>query len=432
MSQCDCHVEIGRLQTKLNMERLKCKIYKQLIENQLRVEIEDGVDELINEIASKYAVSTRVKKAKRDESDDTSQGKKIPSCEKLSKVCNMTSQKILPFQDEVRIVFGEEVLERKVVEDNIAKLFDALRDAKTYNHLLMEIRNLRSSLQRFLSPNIYVELLHQHLDKVRHIFLQKNVPEKKIFSSIYPQLFTALEYRLLCLQGFHKQTMDVEDLLKFKLCNKLNMTRDCLETFESTKIANYVLNYCLALSSLEEIFQQVFVNAYGFNNIIFLRTQKHDDFLFYTLCKIDSDKRYWAMDCRLENLTVDLSECIKEYCICLFRTLYKASFDTNDYIPGFQLKSSLGEFECEQLIQNIVTATDFSKFNSVLRHVVETYCSQDANPGLDTFDLKTDDKTQMENFKKYKLSEQDIHDTLNRIFDDLDKDNLSILSKRFV
>ena len=136
------------------------------------------------------------------------------------------------------------------------------------------------------------------------------------------------------------------------------------------------------------------------------------------------------MDCRLENLTIDLAEYIIEYCINLFRTCYKAAMDTNMYIPEYQTRCCITEYECEELFQNIIIASDFFKLNSVLRNEVKTCCSftSDAN---DKFDLKNEDKEQIENFKKYKLNDETIQEILNRMFDSLDEDHLRILSLKF-
>ena len=417
------------------MERLKCKIYKQLIENQLKVQIEDGVDELIEEISGQiFHAKKSTKRPRRD-----IQPENILPMEETKNTLHKLGDN-LPFAEETRKVFW--VFDRKASDEQLEKAFQALKDSKSYNQTLVQIQNLRSNYQSILSPAKYADLLQEHLQKIKEIFLQKNFPEKKISSSIYPQFFTALDYRLLLLGGFHKLTLDPEDIIRFKFCQKLSCHKNSLhlQPFNKTSIINNFLNYSIALCSLNELVQNIFLNPNaslpsgslpsGSSSIIYVTFNETDDYAFYTLSKVENENRFWSMDCRLENLTLDLGECILEYCIHLFRTLYKACLDTNDYIPNYQSKSCVLEYECEQLFQNIIIASDFSKLNLLLRKEVMASRSHSATP-FDKFDLKTEDREQEENFKKYKLSDEVTKSVLKRMFDDIEESDLALLSTLF-
>jgi hypothetical protein len=414
---CECYKEIGRLQIKLNMEKLKCKIYKQILEKQLNVQLEDGVEDMINEIVSRFSVVVKQPKASSIE----------PEKQVIVKKKEVTLEN--PFEEEIRAIFGE--FDKDKLENFICEAFESLKESRNYNHILTDIRNNRNYFQSTLSPNAYIELLQEHLTKIKDIFSKKNFTDKKISTTIYPRFFSSLEYRLLLLDGYFKQTLEVDDISKFKLCQKINVKHSqTFQPFSKTDLLQYMLNYTLSFASLSELVRNFIINPYNCPNIIYLKTPNDDGYAFYTLLKTEKNKRHWKMDCRLENLTIDLSECVVQYCINLFRTFYKAAMDTNTYIPDYQMKCCITEYECEELFQNIIIATDFFKLNSVLKNEVKNYCSFTAE-AIDKFDLKSEDKEQVENFKKYKLTDEIIHETLHKMFDSLDDEHIRILSMKF-
>lgn len=415
---CECYKEIGRLQIKLNMEKLKCKIYKQILEKQLNVQLEDGVEDMINEIVSRFSV-------KRIEPFHT-----VPKKEQICSEPKIVFQKdVCENVSEVKATFGD--FERDKIQTSIAEGFEALKESRNYNHILSDIRTNRSYFQAMLSPQLYTDMLGEHLAKIKEIFSKKSFSEKKIISTVFPKFFSPLEYRLLLLEGYHKQALEVDDISKFKLCQKLNINhKQTFQPFDQSELVQYLLNYTLSFCTISELVRNFINNPYLKPNIIYLKTPNDDGFAFYTLVKVEKNKRYWKMDCRLENLTLDLAECIREYCISLFRTFYKSAMDTNVYVNDYQSRCCITEYECEQLLQNIIIATDFFKLNSVLKSEVVTYCSYTADSG-DKFDLKNEDKEQVENFKNHALTEDTIHCVLNRLFDSLDGDSLKMLTFKF-
>jgi hypothetical protein len=84
-----------------------------------------------------------------------------------------------------------------------------------------------------------------------------------------------------------------------------------------------------------------------------------DDLLMFDpdkdkLEKIKEDKRCWKMECRLEDFSTDFADNVLPYCISLFRKIYKDVFEDNIYRPDYMTKSQILEFDCEQLVQNII------------------------------------------------------------------------------
>jgi hypothetical protein len=274
-----------------------------------------------------------------------------------------------------------------------------------------------------------LKVLNDHTTRLKTTFADKGFNEKKI-QSLYPKFFNALDYRLLRLEGFHKQTLEAEDVSRFKASQKYSVPHSKIyRVFDKENLFNYLLNYGLAFSSIEQLLNSFFENPSGNNNLIFVPLND-ECYSFYTLHKTDGTKRIWKMDCRLENLTLELAEVVKNYCITLFRELYKTCFDTNHYIVDYTKKFSVAEFECEQLLATIFVCVNFERFNQILRNIVQKKCTYNCTSN-DKLDLKTEDKEQIENFKSYRLSNEDVRNLVLQIFDSIEDEYIGSMTSRY-
>jgi hypothetical protein len=423
---CDCAKEIFKLQTQLSMEKLKNKIYKQIIESQLHTKLEDGTEELINDIVSKHVqkkpqIVTQIPQEEKKKTlyrpPPKTEISEEPAPEAVQEQIQKHNENV---SSEIKSLFGD--VNKDIITAEISNNFDNLKDSTKYNNILMHIRNLRNNLLAFLTLNQYIETLEEHVNRFKSIFSDKGFNEKKTVA-LYPKFLSALDYRLLKIDGFHKLNLEGDDILKFKFSQKLSASHSKIyRVFDKDMFFKYVLNYGLALSSLETILTNFFVNPYGFFNTSYVPFND-DGYSFYTLQKIENGKRYWKMDCRLETLTIELAEVLKNYCISQFRFLYKSCFDTNDYIQDYEKKFSLAEFECVQLLQTIYIAGSFEKLNGLLRSIIQKNCVHQYTSN-DKFDLRSEEKDQLETFKSYKLGENDTRDFVFRIFDVMDEETV--------
>jgi hypothetical protein len=411
------------------MERLKNKIYKQIIENQLHMKLEDGTEDLINDIVSKHVqkkappvVPEEKKKAlyrpppKTEISDE-------PAPEHTQEQITRYSETTMT---EMRTLFGD--VNRDVLLAEISNSFDNLKDSSKYTNILLQIKNNRSNLLAFLSPNEYSNILKEHVERLRVVMNDKGYNEKKL-GAIYSKFLSALDYRILRIDGFHKHNLEGDDIVKFKFSQKMSAPHSKIyRTFDKDAMFSYVLNYGLALSSLESILTNFFVNPYGLFNIAYVPFND-DGYAFYTLQKIENGKRFWKMDCRLETLTIDLADVLKTYCINEFRFLYKTCFETNNHIPDYSKRFSLAEFECGQLLQTIYISSNFDRLNGIIRNIVQKNCVHQYTIN-DKFDLRSDDKDQLETFKTYRPTENDAKEVITRVFDTIDEETLQTMMSK--
>jgi hypothetical protein len=128
--------------------------------------------------------------------------------------------------------------------------------------------------------------------------------------------------------------------------------------YNSLTIFNCFYNYGVILFPIKKNLERYLFNSYDLWNIIYLPLPKNTDddpYSFYVLDKLSKEKRYWKMDCRLEDLSSNLIANLLPYMISMFRKLYRDVFGDNDFRKDYSSKCQITECDCEQLLQNIIT-----------------------------------------------------------------------------
>ena len=136
------------------------------------------------------------------------------------------------------------------------------------------------------------------------------------------------------------------------------------------------------------------------------------------------------MVCRLEDFASDFSDNILPYCINLFRKIYKDIFNDNVYRPDYMKKAQIAEFDCEQLIQNIILLSQPITLCKMFQEIIVTKCTLTPTE-TDKFDLCGDDKYQQKRFLSTQDLDEDTSQVFKRVFDGIsDTDAIDILITR--
>jgi hypothetical protein len=146
------------------------------------------------------------------------------------------------------------------------------------------------------------------------------------------------------------------------------------------------------------------------------KNTEDDPYSFYVLDKVSKEKRYWKMDCRLEDLSGNLSYNILPYMIGMFRKLYRDVFGDNDFRSDFSRKCQLTECDCEQLLQNIILVGQPKEFYNIVRSIVKNKATYMPTEN-DKFNLYGDDALQRKRF--HEKEDVDIVDIIKQLFDDI-------------
>ena len=295
-------------------------------------------------------------------------------------------------------------------------IFGKIKSCRQYPKLLEDLRDKRMVIFGTMSLTGYIGLVTQHVTTLKEIFTTKGYIEKKI-NLLMGKSLSSLEARLIDYPVHHDQQLDVDEMQTLLLVLKYDINYPkFFDPHTDDSLCKRFTNYGIAVFPVIKLLDIYMFNHYEFMNIIYLPITKssiEDPFSFYTLDKLEHDKRNWKMDCRLEELCTVLSNTILTYMISIFRKLYKMIFNDNDFRPDYRTRCQLTEGDCEQLVQNIFLVSKTQEFHNIIRKkIVEkaTYKPTDK----DKFNLNSDDALQR---KRLSEKEKDNSDIVKQLFD---------------
>jgi len=119
------------------------------------------------------------------------------------------------------------------------------------------------------------------------------------------------------------------------------------------------------------------------------------------------------------------------YCINLFRKIYNDVFSDNIYRPDYIQKSQIMEFDCEQLMLNIILLSHPMELCKMFQGIIIKNCTFTCTE-LDKFDLHGDDKLQQTKYISGECGNgDDTQGIIKRLFDGISPDDiLDVISKR--
>jgi hypothetical protein len=265
----------------------------------------------------------------------------------------------------------------------------------------------------------YQNLINEHIRKIEDIFKEKDYTDKKSISIISKGL-SPLESRLIYYGNYTQLHLEIDEIQKLDIVLDLEIQSPTeYVSYNSINFFNCFYNYGLVLFSIEKTLKRYLFNKYDFWNIIYLPLPKNtqeDPYSFYILDKVVKEKRYWKMDCRLEELSSSIISNVLPYMISMFKKLYRDVFGDNDFRSDFTQKCQLTECDCEQLIQNIIVVSQPKEFHNFVRTIVKDKATYMPTEN-DKFNLYGDDSLQRKRF--HEKEDIDLVDIIKQLFDDI-------------
>ena len=303
-------------------------------------------------------------------------------------------------------------------------IFEKLKHTRNYTKLLEDFRDKRSRIFSSMILEDYISLIQDHITRLKDIFITKNYTEKKI-QTIISKSLTSLEARLVSSNSHIETHLDVNELNIFLsvIKKKSDHSRIYTPYIEESMYTRFY-NYGIVVFSLNKMIDNLLFNIHGYNNIIYLPLQKSsvtDPYSFYILEKVNGDKKFWRMDCRLEELLTSLVSNLLPYMVGMFRILYKRVFGDNDFRMDYSTRCQLTDGDCTQLLQNIILISKTNVFHKILKQKVcnmSTYKPTDN----DKFNLQGDDALQRKRLQD--KEEPDAVDVLKQIFDSISTEEM--------
>jgi hypothetical protein len=471
-------LSIMDLRLRLQFEQMKNKIYSNIIQTQTDIKVENIIQEnkddvhifnfengnipvIVHEFAEnnteKHILSIKEnseieeyksKKKKKDSEkdseiedetikqdseidDETKERKKIY---RTVKEYTKTTEKVLENklkEDIVRvdkeidkIVYNNFDVSYKDIKEEIEKLFETLTTSRVYTVTLSSIRKLRKKLLGKLSLIEYTTIVFEHIKRVEDIFTERKCTTKKIIKIVSSSL-TPLDMRLTYYKGYTNVNIEHEEVEQFGLALEILIEhKKQFVPYNKNTFFDNIKNYGLSIFELRDCIERCLVNRYGFHNVIHVKRPKStskDPYSFYTLATV-GDTRCWKMECRLEDFVSHFADISLTYCITLFRKIYFDVFEDNIYRKDYMSKSQITEFDCEQLILNIITLSQPITLCKLFQDIIITKCTITPTEA-DKFDFYGDDKIQQKRFNTTKDLDENTANVMKRLFNGIDDDD---------
>jgi hypothetical protein len=461
----DKDILIMNLQLQLQFEQMKNKIYMNIIQTQTDINVENIIQEsntdvhifnfdkgnipivVHNFIKPKPKIKIKIKRKNivdqantpvetfflsENEEEEKTKKKTYRTVKEYIKISEKEldtklQEDVVRVDKEIdKIVYNNFDVSHKEISESLEKLFDTIVKTRVYTVSLSSMMKLRKKLLGKLTLEEYKNLILDHIQRLNTIFVQRSFSHKKIVSIISSSL-TPLDMRLSYYEGYTNVNIEVDEVNKFGLVlGVLIKHQKKFVCYDKKEFFDNIKNYGLSLFELRECVERCLINRYGFQNIIYLSRPKSsvkDPYSFYTLEKIKEDKRCWKMECRLEDFSTDFADNVLPYCISLFRKIYKDVFEDNIYRPDYMTKSQILEFDCEQLVQNIILLAQPISLYKMFHELIiskSTFTPTES----DKFNLYGDDKLQQKRFESNTNdSDEDTCQIIKRLFDGISHDD---------
>ena len=350
-------------------------------------------------------------------------------------LCTKLKEDVVRVEKEIEeIVYNNFDVSHKEIIDNIEELFVQIHNNRIYTANLFTMRELRRKLLGKINLEQYTSLVFSHVKRLEDIFSNKKYNKKKINKIIHTSL-TPLDTRIIYYEGYTNVIMDIEDIHKFGLAlGILVQHKKHFVPYDKKVFFNNIKNYGLSLFELQECIERCIVNMYGFNNIIYLdrcKSKVGDPYSFYSLNSV-KDTRFWKMECRLEDFSIDFVDNVLPYCINLFKKIYKDIFTDNVYRSDYMSKSQIAEFDCEQLLQNIILLAKPNLLCKTFQKIIMNNCTFNSTE-TDKFNLYGDDKLQQKRLSVAVDTDEDVSKVFKQLFDGLStEDSIKILRDKSI
>ena len=425
-------VSVDKLQNLLAVERVKSLVWRKLLEDNTNIKVSDIITEdkdviQIQNLNSSNNMTILIEECLRNtdcklvinkkEEDSNVTHKKNTYRSFVDEDINSELVNSTDLVDDVQV--ESDTINYLEVIDEFDALFEKLLQSRTYNKILDEIRIKRNSIIKYMHIDKYIELIQNHVEKMEKIFsIDKKYPAKRTQSMVSRGLYP-LEIRLTQCGCYVDSHLEVDEIEKLFFVLKLSIENNKeFVPYSNDKLCGYFYNYGLALFPIEKLLDIFMLNLNGYHNVIYLPLNKSlddDPYSFYILDKVNKDKKYWNMDCRLDDVSTGMVNNILPYMINMFRSIYKHIFGDNNFRIDYSSKCQITECDCEQLLQNIILLSNSKQFCKFLQQKVRKFATYKPRD-TDKFNLKGDDPLQRKQFHE---KDNDSVDVLKQLFDNI-------------
>ena len=309
--------------------------------------------------------------------------------------------------------------------------------AKNYIVLLEQMCKNRIKLLYKIEINEYIDILQKNIIDTTEKLKQRGLDDKKIKNLIKNKFLKSFETKFLLQYKYEDISLTNDDILFLQDASKRRYNYDKYKIFVKESFLNHFLNYTISIFDISDMILLIIQNK--FCNLKYIpqsRSKPEDPYSFYYLDKIENDKLYWKMDCRLDFISNYIRENILQYCIDLFKNIYYQIFHDFTYRSNFETEKDILQFEGIQLLKNIYKLCNSYNFTKLFQLLFINH-NQSNSPDEEKFklNLKMDDTSQKTMYKELKHNTNikcDFSSTLETIFTEINDDNINEISAKII
>lgn len=324
------------------------------------------------------------------------------------------------------MILNFETINLEECQINISTIFNTIKEGKMYQKDLHIIKNIRSKMLGWLNIKEYEKLISCHIDILNDIFIEKKYDKQKRNKIIYDS-FTSLELRLIKFGKYYEKMLDLDDIDRLRI--SMEVCIDLPKFYTPFKRGFKTFhNYNLVLFTLKKCIECNMINRYGFNNIVYIQMPNNKDnnpYSFYYLDKIENGKRCWKLDCRLEDISEEMSNTLLPYCVNLYKKIYTDMFGDNVFRCDIESIYPIAGNELDQLVENILILSNLDLCMELLKNIIKSNCIH-LPTDIDRINIRTEDSSQRSRFKDYNKNykQSDIIYSLYTIISEKDVDEI--------
>ena len=304
-------------------------------------------------------------------------------------------------------------------------IFENMKQSRSHKKIISEYIKLKMATLSQIDIYSYIEILLEHYNIISEICTYKNYTKKRR-DEIISSSFCPLDVRMLMYQNTRSKLPDININVGQTFINtddvdylKQSLSFVIYHGSNKESLVENFLNYGVAVMTLKQNIDLYLINQK--KHIVYLLGNDDEDdndaFRYYFLSKETKNKKYWEMDCRLDEFITVFIKNISSYLIGIFRSIYQDVFHDNIYRRDFIKSAIIFENDCEQLLSNLCTLATYKEISKLLRKEIKLNCSHVEDLKNDIFVLKSDDKLLKMELEKREL-EVDF-DMITMLFDDL-------------
>lgn len=153
------------------------------------------------------------------------------------------------------------------------------------------------------------------------------------------------------------------------------------------------------------------------------KSTKDDPYSFYSLENIKGNTRNWKLEIRLYDISYQIAQNVREYCIRLFRKIYSDIFYDNQYRQNYREKAIICGQDCEQILQNLCIVSKHKTFCQMFRIIIRKKCTMKLTEN-DKCNFTADDRLQKKMFDKETDNIEDMKSTVRQLFDNISNQDI--------